>query len=423
MVVSKKSINLCYTSRDMATLRYMTAGESHGKGLIGIIEGIPSGLSLSAADIDTDLGRRQGGYGRGGRMKIESDHAEILSGVRWGKTIGSPVALLIENKDFANWVEGMSAASGYSGSIPPVTRPRPGHADFAGAVKYGHGDVRNVLERSSARETAMRVALGAVARKFLSHFDISVGSFVIRIGSRKFETESHLLNAKKLMDMCKKADKSPVRCPDKETSAKMVGLVDKAAREGDSLGGVFEVIVTGLPVGLGSFVQWDRRLEGRLAKALMSIQAIKGVESGGGFEMSGAFGSRVMDEIFYAPPRKIAESGKGTGRVGTGFFRKTNFSGGIEGGMTIGMPLILRAAMKPIPTLRRPLRSVDITTRKPVKAAYERSDTCAVPAAAVIGEAMAALTIADAFLEKFGGDSMDEVARNFNSYIGYVRNF
>ena len=410
----------------MTALRYLTAGESHGKALIGIIEGIPSGLSLSAVDIDRDLRRRQGGYGRGGRMKIESDCAEILSGVRWGKTIGSPVALLIENKDFSNWTEGMSPENVYSGSIPPVTRPRPGHADLAGAIKYGHPDIRNVLERSSARETAMRVALGAIAKKLLSEFDITVGSFVVRIGSRKFDVESHLLNGDKLLDICKKAEKSLLRCPDDEASESMIRLVDKAVRKGNSLGGVFEVVVTGLPVGLGSYIQWDRRLEGRLARALMSIQAIKGVETGPGFEMSRAFGSEVMDEIFHAPSHPLAGRRKSGGKISmsgrTGFFRKTNFSGGIEGGMTNGMPLILRAAMKPIPTLRRPLRSVDITTKKAVEAAYERSDVCAVPAAGVIGEAMVALTIAEAFLEKFGGDSLAEVARNYNSYIDYVRN-
>jgi len=407
----------------MTVLRYLTAGESHGKALMGIIEGIPSGLSLSAADIDIDLKRRQGGHGRGGRMKIESDHAEILSGVRWGKTIGSPVALLIENKDFVNWAEGMSSEGIHNGSIPPVIRPRPGHADLAGAVKYTHSDIRNVLERSSARETAMRVALGAVAKRFLAEFDIAFGSFVIRIGGRALEVNSHLLSVKKLLDISSKAEKSPVRCPDEEVSAKMVGLVDKAIKEGNSLGGVFEVVITGLPVGLGSFVHWDRRLEGRLAKAIMSIPAIKGVETGHGFEMGSSSGSEVMDEIFYLPPQSGAKLLKGAGKIRTGFIRKTNYSGGIEGGMTNGMPLILRAAMKPIPTLRRPLRSVDITTKKPVKAAYERSDICAVPAAAVIGEAMAALTIADAFLEKFGGDSLDEVRRNYNSYVKYVRNF
>ena len=407
----------------MANLRYLTAGESHGKALIGILEGIPSGLSLSERDVDKDLERRQKGYGRGGRMKIESDHAEILSGVRWGKTIGSPITLLIENKDYQNWIRGMSSYAEDEGSIPAVTRPRPGHADLTGAMKYGHDDMRNVLERSSARETAMRVALGAVAKKFLQTFHIIIGSFVIQIGDIRMQESrgqgikgsvdsSHLLepsNPRTLESLYKKAEKSPVRCPDAETTGRMMKLIDRAAKSGDSVGGVFAVFVTGAPVGLGSHIQWDKRLDGRLAHALMSIQAIKGVEVGLGFEMSKRSGSEVMDEIFYSDR--------------SGFYRKTNNAGGTEGGMTDGMPILLRAGMKPIPTLRRPLRSVDITTRKPVKAVYERSDICAVPAAGVIGEAMVALTIADVFLDKFGGDSMEEIQRNYASYIRHIKQF
>jgi chorismate synthase len=399
----------------MATLRYLTAGESHGRALIGILEGIPSGLSLSADDIGRDLGRRQGGYGRGGRMKIESDRAEILSGVRWGKTIGSPLTLIIENKDYKNWGEGMSSDATAQGSIPAVISPRPGHADLSGAIKYDQHDLRNILERSSARETAMRVALGAVAKKFLAEFNVAIGSYVIRIGkvqSSKFKVQSSKTT---LLSFFKKAEKSPVRCPDEVASRKMMQLIDKALREGDSLGGIFEVFATGTPTGLGSHIQWDKKLEGRLAQALMSIQAVKGVEIGLGFEMSRRFGSEVMDEIFYESSKFKGQSSK--------FYRKTNSAGGIEGGITNGMPIILRAVMKPIPTLRKPLRSVDITTKKSVRAAYERSDICAVPAAAVIGEAMVALTIADAFLEKFGGDSMTEVRRNYDSYTEYVRNF
>jgi chorismate synthase len=407
----------------MANLRYLTAGESHGKALIGILEGIPSGLSLFERDVDKDLERRQKGYGRGGRMKIESDHAEILSGVRWGKTIGSPITLLIENKDYQNWIRGMSSYAEDEGSIPAVTRPRPGHADLTGAMKYGHDDMRNVLERSSARETAMRVALGAVAKKFLQTFHIVIGSFVIQIGDIRMQESrgqgikgsvdsSHLLepsNPRTLESLYKKAEKSPVRCPDAETTGRMMKLIDRAAKSGDSVGGVFAVFVTGAPVGLGSHIQWDKRLDGRLAHALMSIQAIKGVEVGLGFEMSKRSGSEVMDEIFYSDR--------------SGFYRKTNNAGGTEGGMTDGMPILLRAGMKPIPTLRRPLRSVDITTRKPVKAVYERSDICAVPAAGVIGEAMVALTIADVFLDKFGGDSMEEIQRNYASYIRHIKQF
>jgi chorismate synthase len=403
----------------------MTSGESHGKALAGIIEGIPSGLCLSSEDIDRDLKRRQGGYGRGGRMKIESDHAEILSGVRWGKTIGSPVTLLIENKDYKNWIKGMSPDAMYESSIPAVTRPRPGHADLAGAIKYDRRDTRDILERSSARETAMRVALGAVAKKFLSEFDIHVGSYVVQIGKQKTEIRSMHLKEKELLEIFRKAEKSPVRCPDENVTGKIVKLIDRTLRDGDSLGGIFEVFVTGAPVGLGSHVQWYRRLEGRLARALMSIQAIKGVEVGLGFEMSTKSGSEVMDEIFYRAkrnPPKAERSAKTENTIG-GIYRKTNNAGGIEGGMANGMPIILRAAMKPIPTLKKSLRSIDILTKNPVRAAYERSDICAVPAASVIGEAMTALTIADAFLEKFGGDSVTETRRNYISYIEYVKNF
>jgi len=406
---------MVYSYERMATLRYLTAGESHGKALIGILEGIPSGLSLSPEDINRDLGRRQMGYGRGGRMKIESDHAEILSGVRWGKTIGSPITLLIENKDFKNWLKGMSPYAEDENSIPPVTKPRPGHADLTGAIKYGHHDIRNVLERSSARETAMRVALGAVAKKFLQTFHITIGSFVIQIGKISVKglkdqgAKGSSESSRTLESLFKKAEKSPVRCPDDEAAKKMINLIDRAIKSGDSLGGIFEVFATGLPVGLGSYIQSDRRLDGRLAQALMGIQAIKGVEAGLGFEMSKRSGSEVMDEIFYS--------------ASYGFHRKTNNAGGIEGGMTDGMPIILRAAMKPIPTLRRPLRSINIRTKKPVEAAYERSDICAVPAAGVIGEAMVALTIADAFLEKFGGDSMKEIQINYDSYVHHIKQF
>lgn len=390
--------------------RFFTAGESHGKALIGIIEGIPANLSLSPNDIDPELKRRQSGYGRGGRMKIESDHAEILSGVRWGKTIGSPITLLIENRDFKNWAEGMSIDPTHAGSIPPVTRPRPGHADLAGAIKYYQRDIRNILERSSARETAMRVALGAVAKKFLAEFKIRIGSFVTQIGNVSIDMRSHLLSGSELIDAFHKAETSQVRCPDEIATQRMVDLIEDAIKKGDSLGGVFEVFVVGLPVGLGSHVQWDKRLDGRLAQAVMSIQAIKGVEIGSGFDMAGLSGSEVMDEIFYS-------------FEASGFYRKTNNAGGIEGGMSNGMPAIIRAAMKPIPTLRKPLKSIDIITKKEIEAAYERSDVCAVPAASVIGEAMVALVIADALLEKFGGDSMTEVKRNYESYLDYVKGF
>ena len=399
----------------MNKLRFLTAGESHGKGLTGILEGIPSGLSLSPEDIDKELKRRQMGYGRGGRMKIESDHAEIISGVRWGKTIGSPISLLIENRDWKNWQEGMSADAEHAGSIPPVTRPRPGHADLAGALKYGHKDIRNILERSSARETAMRVAIGAIAKKFLSECGINIGSYVIQIGNVKLQESGVSSQQSELKAILEKAEESPVRCPDDNTSQKMTQLIDEALQKGDTLGGIFEVFATGVPLGLGSHIQWDKRLDGRLAQALMGIQAIKGVEIGTGFEMAERFGSEVMDEIFYDGSQFTVH--------GLPFYRETNHAGGIEGGMTNGMPIVIRAAMKPIPTLRKPLRSVDIITKEPFEAAYERSDTCAVPAAAVIGEAMTALVIADAFLEKFGGDSFEETKRNVNSYMEYLKQF
>ncbi len=410
----------------MTVLRFLTSGESHGKALAGILEGIPAGLSISAGDINRDLKRRQGGHGRGGRMKIEADHAEILSGVRWGKTMGSPIAILIENKDWENWQEIMNLElRDQRSGLKEVTRPRPGHADLSGSIKYDTHDIRNILERSSARETAMRVALGAVAKKFLEEFGIKIGSYVIQIGSQGSGVRGQELNAGRLLKNFESAEKSPIRCPDKKTSSKMVALIDKASKEGNSLGGVFEVFATGLPIGLGSYIQWDKRLDGRLAQALMSIQAIKGVEVGAGFEMGRMFGSGVMDEIFYSPPHPpLAKGGsRGDNISELGFYRKTNNAGGIEGGMTNGMPIMLRAAMKPIPTLRKPLRSVDIISKKPFKAAYERSDVCAVPAAGVVGEAMAALVMADAFLEKFGGDSIAEVKGNYNSYLKYLSKF
>lgn len=399
----------------MNKIRFLTAGESHGKALVGIIEGIPSGLALSSDDIDRELKRRQVGYGRGGRMKIESDHAEIISGVRWGQTIGSPIALLIENKDWKNWKEIMSDAPVSLQEKPdirfmPITRPRPGHADLAGAIKYNHKDIRNVLERSSARETAIRVGLGAIAKKFLSEFRIFIGSFVTQIGSIKTEVSGINLNETELRSLFEKAEDSPTRCPDNEVTDRMIRLIDDAIKRGDSLGGIFEIFVTGLPIGLGSYIQWDKRLNSRISQALMGIQAIKAVEIGLGFEMALRFGSEVMDEIFYKKDEGF-------------FYRNTNKAGGIEGGMSNGMPLIIRVAMKPIPTLKKPLRSVDILTKEPFEAAYERSDICAVPSASVISEAMTAIVIADAFLEKFGGDSIEETRRNYKQYLQYLREF
>ena len=397
----------------MPIVRFLTAGESHGKALVGIVDGIPSGFFLSADDIDQDLKRRQGGYGRGGRMKIEADRGEIISGVRWGKTLGSPISLQIVNKDWDNWQQGMSGYETDALSIPSVVKPRPGHADLAGAVKYNTKDIRDILERSSARETAMRVALGAVAKKILSEFDIVIGSYVCRIGSARYN-KSVPSSEKQLLTLFRLSEKSPVRCPDNVATRKMVACINRAIRNNHSLGGLFVVFATGLPMGLGSHVQWDRKLDGQLAQAIMSIQAIKGVEIGSGFAMASQPGSEVMDEIYY---RKSSDPEI------MPFVRKTNHAGGIEGGMANGMPVTLTAAMKPIPTLRKPLASVDIVTKRPLAAAYERSDVCAVPAAAVVGEAMVALTIVNAFLEKFGGDSREEILRNYNSYRAYIRKY
>ncbi|GBE05428.1 chorismate synthase [bacterium BMS3Abin10] len=403
----------------MSKIRFLTSGESHGKGLAGILEGIPAGLSIASGDVNKELSRRQKGHGRGGRMKIESDTVQILSGVRRGKTLGSPICLLIENRDWKNWAEIMSPEI-ESSKVQLVTRPRPGHADLAGALKYDQKDIRNILERSSARETAMRVALGAVAKRFLDEFKIRIGSFVTEIGSIEAHSSKLTLQTtggqavhsseKKLIETFEKAERSSVRCPDKKAEKEMVRSIDRAKKQGNSLGGVFEVFAIGLPSGLGSHIQWDTRLESRISQAVMGIQAIKGIEIGcSAFEMARKPGSEVMDEIFF--------------KKGTGFYRKTNHAGGIEGGMSNGMPLIIRAAMKPIPTQGKPLKSVDIRTKKLRQAAYERSDICAVPAAAVIAEAMVALVLADSFLEKFGGDSMKEVARNYKGYVKQIKEF
>jgi chorismate synthase len=317
---------------------------------------------------------------------------------------------MIENMDWENWSSGMSPDEAHKDSIDPVTRPRPGHADLPGATKYNQKDLRNILERSSARETAIRVALGAVAKKFLEKFGIRIGSYVAAIGSESIDTTTVDADEKKFLELFRHAETSAVRCPDKKTSDNMVKSIDEAKAEGYSLGGVFMVFAVGLPVGLGSHIQWDKRLDGMIAQAVMSIQAIKGVEIGSGFEMARRRGSEVMDELL-----SRGESGE--------FLRKSNHAGGIEGGITNGMPLVVRAAMKPIPTQAKPLRSVDIKTKEQVRAAYERSDVCAVPAAGVIGEAMVALILADVFLDKFGGDSIGETAGNFASYLSYVKGF
>jgi len=378
-------------------LRFLTAGESHGELLTGIIEGVPAGLLIRMTDIDRDLARRQVGYGRGGRMKIEKDSVKISSGVRWGRTLGSPIGLMVRNKDWDNWRDKMSPDPMFLNTADPVTRPRPGHADLAGALKYGTPDIRNILERSSARETAMRVAVGAVAKRLLEEFGIEIISHVLSIGGvfAKVPKVSP-------QEIRKRTEASELRCSDPEAEKRMMKKIDQARAAGDTLGGVFELIIRGAPIGLGSHVHWDRKLDSRLAGALMSIQAIKGVEVGAGFGAANKPGSEVHDEIFWNRKQ--------------GFTRRTNMAGGIEGGISNGEAIILRAAMKPIPTLYKPLRSVDMVTKKPFKASIERSDACAVPAAGVVAEAAAAVEVASALIEKFGGDSIDEMKRNYLAY-------
>ncbi len=385
----------------MSRFRYLTAGESHGPQLSAIVEGLPSGIRLTAEAVNRDLERRQQGYGRGGRMKIEKDTALLLSGVRWGETIGSPLTLVVQNRDWENWSEKMSPLPEYRDDSSAVTRPRPGHADLSGVLKYHHSDVRNVLERSSARETAVRVAVGGVARAFLAEFGIRVGGFVTEVGGVAAVTPDEPLDV-----LWRQAEASEMFCCDPAAEAEMKRAIDIAKNEGDTLGGVVEVQVTGLPPGLGSYVQWDRKLDARLAMALMSIQAIKGVEFGIGFESARRPGSQVHDEIAYAG----------------GYMRYSNNAGGIEGGMSNGEPIVVRAAMKPIPTLYKPLRSVDIRTHEPFAATVERSDSCAVPAALVVAEAVVAIELADAMLDKFGGDSVFEICRNLEGYLEQIRN-
>ena len=392
-------------------LRYLTAGESHGPQLTAIVEGLPAGLELNENTINADLARRQCGYGRGGRMQIEKDTVEILSGVRWGETIGSPVTLCVKNRDWVNWQEKMSPHGRHRNDKIRVTRSRPGHADLPGAMKYAQRDVRNILERSSARETAVRVAVGSLAKSLLGRFDITVSGFVTELGG--IVAKRPTLPLASLREI---AAKSELFTWDDAAVPAMKALIDRAKEEGDTVGGVVEVIVAGVPAGLGSHVQWDRKLDGRLAMAVMSIQAIKGVEIGIGFESARNPGSRVHDEIYYDSARILHGAA-------TGYFRKTNNAGGIEGGISNGEEIIVRAAMKPIPTLYKPLRSVDIETKEPFEAAVERSDVCAVPAASVVAEAVVAIEVANAFMEKFGGDSVVETERNFLNYLEYLRNF
>ena len=392
----------------MGTIRYLTAGESHGQGLVGILEGIPAGLEITEEDIAVDLKRRQMGHGRGGRMKIEQDKAQIFSGVRFGKTLGSPIALILENKDWKNWQTKMSVKD-IDESIKEVRVPRPGHADLAGAVKYGHRDIRNVLERASARETAMRVALGAIASKFLAEFSIKIVSHVLQIHSIRNSFTVAALGEKKsdltfeLSEISDLADRSSVRCLDGSIEKEMIAKIDQAKKDKNTVGGIFEVACLNLPIGLGSHVHWDRKLDARISHAMMSIPAMKGVEIGLGFEASTRFGSEVHDQIYYDKDSKK-------------YFRSSNGAGGLEGGITNGMPLVVRVAMKPISTLMRPLDSVDMATKEQTEAHVERSDVCAVPAASIIGEAILALVLTEAFLEKFGGDSIKEITRTYKAW-------
>ena len=391
-------------------IRYLTSGESHGQALIGILEGVPAGVEISSDYINHQLWRRQQGYGRGGRMRIESDKVEILSGVRFGKTLGSPIALLVRNKDWANWTEKMSVEGSGSG-IEKISTPRPGHADLVGAVKYGFDDLRNVIDRASARETAMRVACCTIVRKFLETFGIFIGSHVLSIGSAELRDRSKVdgFIRKMISASCgaykitEEADKSQVRILDKHVSERAVAVIKGAKKKGDSLGGIFEIIVTGIPMGLGSYVEYDRKLDGQLAQSIVSIHAVKGVEIGDAFANSKLYGSQVHDEILTKGKDSIV--------------RPTNRAGGLEGGVTTGQMLVIRGAMKPISTLAKPLRSVDLKSMKVVPSRYERSDVCAVPACSVIGEAVVAPVIANAFLEKYGGDSVSEIKRRYKKGV------
>jgi chorismate synthase len=373
-------------------LRYLTSGESHGKAMVTILDGMPSGVVIDEKAVDEELSRRMFGYGRGKRMRIESDKVEILSGLRKGKTIGSPIAMMVRNIDHS------------IDRLPVVLEPRPGHADLSGALKYGFKDIRNVLERASARDTAGRVCVGAAARILLAEFGMKIISHVIMIGG--VESKSKGLGFNQIVTI---SEKSPVRCADPSASRLMCKEIEDAFEEGDTLGGMFEVIIRGVPAGLGSYTQWDKRIDALLARSVMSIQAIKGVSFGIGFDAARRKGSMIHDEIFYDKKK--------------GFYRKTNNAGGIEGGMTNGEDIIIRAVMKPVSTLKKPLSSVNIKTKKSVKAAVERSDVCAVPAAGIIAENVAAIEIANALMAKIGGDSLQEMRRNYEGYLKQVRKF
>ena len=389
-------------------LRFETAGESHGECLVALLTGLPAGVPVTVAAVNRELWRRQQGYGRGGRMKIERDEVEIVSGVRHSETTGAPLALIVRNRDWKNWTEALPVESAPDSDQKkkPLTRPRPGHADLAGAIKYDFHEARPILERASARETAARVAAGALARQFLAQFGIEVLSHVVQVGPVRLEREA---TWEELAALAQK-DEVLLGCADPETEARMKAVVDEAYRTADTVGGIFEVRVRHVPVGLGSHIAWDTRLDGRLAQAIVSIQAVKGVFIGSADEAAAFFGSKVQDAIGYSRERHE-------------FTRGANQAGGLEGGITNGQEIVVRGLLKPISTLRKPLASVDLETKETALAAYERSDVCVVPAAGVIGEAMVALTLAQAFLDKFGGDSLKETRRNFDGYIQQVKEF
>ena len=389
-------------------LRFETAGESHGECLVATLVGLPAGVPVSVDAVNRELWRRQQGYGRGGRMKIETDQVEIVSGVRHSKTIGSPIALVIRNRDWKNWTEALPVedSHGAGENKKPVTRPRPGHADLAGAIKYDFHDARYILERASARETAARVAVGALAKAYLREFGVEVLSHVVAVGDVRLERAA----AWEELAALSRKDEVLLGCVDPETEARMKEVVDEAYRTGDTVGGVFEVVAREVPPGLGSHISWDTRLDARLAQAIFSIQAVKGVEIGAAREGAASFGSKVQDTIHYDKNKRR-------------FHRGANRAGGIEGGMSNGEDIVVRGFLKPISTLRRPLESVDLATREPALAAYERSDVAVIPAAGVIGEAMAAIVLAQAMIEKFGGDSLGEARRNFDGYLEQVKNY
>ncbi len=381
-------------------LRFLTAGESHGKCLTAIIEGLPSGIEISEEYINKHLYRRQLGYGRGGRMKLEQDQVEITAGVRHGRTIGSPVCLVIYNHDHKNWTEIMSVSNTDAEYEKALTKPRPGHADLSGSIKYRHKDMRNILERASARETAIKTAAGSVALALLESFEVKIYSYVLSIGDVYLKHQPNLTP-----EILSFIEASPARCPNKDTETLMIKAIDAAKASGDSIGGTFRIIVKNVPPGIGSHVHWDRRLDAGLSRGMMSIPGIKGVEIGAGFEAAQLPGSKVHDGISY----------------NAGFYRSSNNAGGIEGGMSNGEDILITCAMKPIPTLSKPLQSVDLLTKEVFPAGIERSDVCAVPAASIVGEAAASLELAASFIEKFGGDSLEEMLTNYSSYMEYVR--